>query len=290
MRKLAKSWPWLAEPRVWVGGTILLTVVLVAILAPWLAPRDPGEQDLLNILIPPMWEPSGSADFPLGTDNLGRDVLSRLIYGTRVAIIVATVAPLGAALIGTVLALIGGYFGGWISAVIARAIDIWMSVPPVVLALIFMVGFGAGLRNVILAIVIINWTRFCRVLRGEVMVLMKRDYVAAAKLTGLKPYQIIWRDIVPGILPTLTVLFSVEMGIAVVVEAVMSFIGLSVEPDVTTWGVMVADGLSAMFSAPTALIIPMLAIILMVLGTTLLGDGLRRSTDPRLFERDEVTA
>lgn len=289
MTRKAK-WPWAAEPRVWVGGSILLIILLVALFARWLAPHDPGEQDLLNILVPPMWEPGGSADFPLGTDNLGRDVLSRLIYGTRVAMIVATVAPLGAALIGTVLALIGGYFGGWISTLIARAIDIWMSVPPVVLALIFMVGFGAGLRNVILAIIIINWTRFCRVLRGEVMVLMKRDYVAAAKITGLKPYQIIWRDILPGVMPTLMVLFSVEMGIAVVVEAVMSFIGLSVEPDVTTWGVMVADGLSAMFSAPTALIFPMSAIILMVLGTTLLGDGLRRSTDPRLFERDEVTA
>lgn len=289
MTRKAK-WPWAAEPRVWVGGSILLIIILVALFARWLAPHDPGEQDLLNILVPPMWEPGGSADFPLGTDNLGRDVLSRLIYGTRVAMIVATVAPLGAALIGTVLALIGGYFGGWISTLIARAIDIWMSVPPVVLALIFMVGFGAGLRNVILAIIIINWTRFCRVLRGEVMVLMKRDYVAAAKITGLKPYQIIWRDILPGVMPTLMVLFSVEMGIAVVVEAVMSFIGLSVEPDVTTWGVMVADGLSAMFSAPTALIFPMSAIILMVLGTTLLGDGLRRSTDPRLFERDEVTA
>jgi peptide/nickel transport system permease protein len=288
MRKA--KWPWAAEPRVWVGGGILLIILFVALFARWLAPHDPGEQDLLNILLPPMWEPGGSADFPLGTDNLGRDVLSRLIYGTRVAMIVATVAPLGAALIGTVLALVGGYFGGWISTVISRAIDIWMSVPPVVLALIFMVGFGAGLRNVILAIVIINWTRFCRVLRGEVMVLMKRDYVAAAKITGLKPYQIIWRDIVPGVMPTLMVLFSVEMGIAVVVEAVMSFIGLSVEPDVTTWGVMVADGLSAMFSAPMALVFPMTAIILMVLGSTLLGDGLRRSTDPRLFERDEVTA
>jgi peptide/nickel transport system permease protein len=159
-----------------------------------------------------------------------------------------------------------------------------------VLALIFMVGFGAGLRNVILAIIIINWTRFCRILRGEAMVLMKRDYIAAARITGLRPYQIILRDLLPGVLPTLMILFSVEMGIAVVVEAVMSFIGLSVEPDVTTWGVMVADGLSAVFSAPTALIFPMCAIILTVLGSTLLGDGLRRATDPRLFERGEVTA
>ena len=147
-----------------------------------------------------------------------------------------------------------------------------------------------GLRNVILAIVIINWTRFCRVLGGEVMVLMKRDYIAAARITGQRAYQIILKDLMPGILPTLMVLFSVEMGVAVVVEAVMSFIGLSVEPDVTTWGVMVADGLTAMFSAPTALIFPMVAIILMVLGSTLLGDGLRRSTDPRLFERGAVTA
>jgi peptide/nickel transport system permease protein len=285
-----QSWPWAREPRVWIGGVILLGMLFVALLAPWLAPHDPGEQDLLNILVPPIWQPGGSRAFLLGTDNLGRDVLSRLIYGARVAIIVATMAPLGAALIGTLLALLGGYFGGWVHIAIARAIDIWMSLPPVVLALIFMVGFGAGLRNVILAIVIINWTRFCRVLGGEVMVLMKRDYIAAARITGQRAYQIILKDLMPGILPTLMVLFSVEMGVAVVVEAVMSFIGLSVEPDVTTWGVMVADGLTAMFSAPTALIFPMVAIILMVLGSTLLGDGLRRSTDPRLFERGAVTA
>jgi peptide/nickel transport system permease protein len=290
MMRWLKSSPLVAEPRVWVGGAILLAILLVALFAPMLAPHDPGEQDLLNILLPPAWSPGGDHAFPLGTDNLGRCVLSRLIYGARVAMIVATVAPLGAALIGTVLALIAGYFGGFVNALISRAVDIWMSLPPVVLALIFMVGFGAGLRNVILAIIVINWTRFCRILRGEVMVLMKRDYIAAARITGLRPYQIILRDLLPGVLPTLMILFSVEMGIAVVVEAVMSFIGLSVEPDVTTWGVMVADGLSAVFSAPTSLIFPMAAIILMVLGSTLLGDGLRRSTDPRLFERGEVTA
>jgi peptide/nickel transport system permease protein len=290
MIRWMKSSPLVREPRVWVGGIILLAILMVALLAPWLAPHDPGEQDLLNILLPPAWAHGGDHAFPLGTDNLGRCVLSRLIYGARVAVIVATLAPLGAALVGTVLALIAGYFGGLINAVISRAVDIWMSLPPVVLALIFMVGFGAGLRNVILAIIVINWTRFCRILRGEVMVLMKRDYIAAARITGLRPYQVIIHDLLPGILPTLMILFSVEMGIAVVVEAVMSFIGLSVEPDVTTWGVMVADGLSAVFSAPTSLIFPMTAIILMVLGSTLLGDGLRRSTDPRLLERGGVTA
>jgi len=284
MRRLATS-PVLREPRVWCGGLILLAILLVALFAPRLAPHDPNEQDLLNILLPPFWQPGSSPDFPLGTDNLGRCVLSRLLYGARVAMIVATAAPLGAALLGTVLALIGAYFGGWLNLIIARAIDIWMSMPPVVLGLIFMVGFGAGLRNIIAAIIIINWTRFCRVLRAEAMALMKRDYVAAAKIAGLRPYQIILHDLLPGVMPTLTILFSVEMGIAVVVEAVMSFIGLSVEPDVPTWGVMVADGLSAMFSAPTALVFPMVAIILTVLGSTLLGDGLRRTTDPRQLER-----
>lgn len=285
MMAWVRSSPLVTEPRVWIGGLLLLAVLLVALLAPELAPHDPAQQDLLNILLPPAWQPGGDTAFLLGTDNLGRCVLSRLIYGARVAVIVATVAPLGAALLGTVLALIAGYFGGFINSVISRAIDIWMSLPPVVLALIFMVGFGAGLRNVILAIIVINWTRFCRILRGEALVLMKRDYISAARIAGLRPYQIILRDLLPGILPTLLILFSVEMGIAVVVEAVMSFIGLSVEPDVTTWGVMVADGLTAMFSAPTSLIFPMAAIILMVLGSTLLGDGLRRSTDPRLLER-----
>src|SRR5258708_35782384 len=158
--KTIPDWPWMREMRVWIGGAILLFVLMLALFASVLAPHDPGEQDLLNILVPPMWQPGGNAAFPLGTDNLGRDILSRLIYGARVAMIVATVAPLGAALLGTVLALIVGYFGGFINALISRAVDIWMSLPPVVLPLIFMVGFGAGLRNGILAIIVINWTRF----------------------------------------------------------------------------------------------------------------------------------
>jgi peptide/nickel transport system permease protein len=160
-----------------------------------------------------------------------------------------------------------------------------MSFPAIVLALVLMVALSPGLLNVIVAIILVDWTRFCRVIRADVVVLRRKDYVAAARITGASHWQVVMKDIVPGILPTLISLISLEMGISVVAESILSFVGMSVEPNVPTWGVMIADGLKSVFSSPWGLIAPVACTVLTVLATTCLGDGLRRTTDPRLFNR-----
>lgn len=272
----------LRDPRVVAGTGLALLVVGLALFAPLIAPHDPQEQDLLNTLLPPMWAVGGERAYPLGTDTLGRCILSRLLYGARIALYVGVVAATGAMILGTLLALVAGYFGGWVDWVIGRLVDVWMAFPPVILALILLVGMGAGVNKVILAIVLIDWTRFCRVIRSEVLVVRRRDYVAAARLAGFTHVQTIVREVLPAVMPLVITLFSLEMGIAVIVEAIMSFVGLSVEPDVAAWGVMIADARTTMNQAPWGVIAPVLAIFVTVLAFNLLGDGLRRALDARL--------
>jgi peptide/nickel transport system permease protein len=275
---------WLRSHRVVAGLLIVALVGLAALLAPLVAPNDPQEQHLVAILLPPAWSPGGDTAFPLGTDSLGRCVLSRLIYGARVAMAVAIFASLGAMLLGAVLAHLAGYCGGAVDWTIGRAVDVWMSFPPVILSLILMVGLGVGLTNVILAIVLVDWTRFCRVLRAEVMVTARRDYVAAARLVGFSHWRIVTREILPATLPLIITLVSLEMGIAVVVEAILSFVGMSVSANQPAWGQMIADARLAIYETPWNLVFPILAIFVTVLGFNLLGDGLRRSLDVRLAE------
>jgi peptide/nickel transport system permease protein len=274
----------LRSGRVLVGLAIVLILAAAAILAPWLAPHDPGEQNLIATLLPPAWMEGGDAAFPLGTDGLGRDVLSRLIYGCRVALTVSLVAAFGAMLVGTILAHVAGYFGGRIDWAISRIVDVWLSFPPVVLSLVLMVGLGTGIRNVILAIVLVDWTRFCRVLRSEVLVLSRRDYVAAARLIGFSHWRTITREILPGTVPLLLTVVSLEMGIAVIVEAILSFVGMSVGADTAAWGQMIADGRQSIYDSPWNLVFPILAIFTAVFGFNMLGDGLRRTLDVRLTE------
>lgn len=272
----------LRSGRVVVGAGLIALVAAAAVFAPLLAPHDPEAQDLLAQLLPPAWDPLGRAEFPLGTDSLGRCVLSRLYWGARVAMYVAILASAGAALLGGALGLVAGYFGGRVDWLIGRAVDVWMSFPPVVLALVLMVGLGVGLNNVVFAIILVDWTRFCRVVRAEVQGVMRRDYVTAARLVGFSHRQTMLREVLPATLPLLLTLISLEMGMAVVVEAILSFIGLSVEAGVPAWGVMIADARQVMYQATWNLILPVLAIIATVLGFNVLGDGLRIALDVRL--------
>lgn len=272
----------LRSGRVIAGAALILLVATCAVLAPWLARHDPGEQDLLNILLPPAWRAGGDAAFLLGTDGLGRDELARLLFSARLALLVAVTAACGAALLGAVLAHVAGYFGGFIDWLIGRGVEVWMSFPPVILSLILMVGLGTGADRVVLAIVLVDWTRFCRVLRAEVLVTTQRDYVAAARLAGFTHIQTLMREILPATLPLLITLLSLEMGIAVIVEAVLSFVGLGVAADQAAWGQMIADARSSFAEAPWTLLAPMAAIFLTVTGFNLLGDGLRRTLDVRL--------
>jgi peptide/nickel transport system permease protein len=273
---------WMRSARVLIGLSIILVVALAAVFAPLLAPHDPNDQNLVSTLLPPAWLPDGDPEFLLGTDSLGRDVLSRLIYGARVAMTVAVVASFGAMLLGGVLAHVAGYFGGRIDWLIGRIVDVWMSFPPVILSLILMVGLGTGLRNVILAIILVDWTRFCRVLRSEVLVVRRRDYVTAARLIGFTHWRTITREIVPATVPLLITLMSLEMGIAVIVEAILSFVGMSVSADTPAWGQMIADARQYVYQSSWNLIFPILAIFVTVFAFNLLGDGLRRTLDVRL--------
>ena len=268
-----------------IGGVFFLLLLAAAIFAPELAPHEPNEQDLLNILLPPAWAEGGIADYPLGTDALGQCVLSRLIYGAQVVVIIALTAPIGAAIIGSVLALIGGYFGGRTDWIINRIVETWMSFPAVVLALILMIALSPGLHNVIISIVLVDWARFCKVLRADVLVIRRKDYVAASRLTGARPLGIILRDVFPGIIPTMISLMALEISIAVVAESILSFVGMSVGPDVASWGGMISDGLASMYSSPYPLLLPMAAMIFTVLATTFLGQGVRQVVDLHLAER-----
>jgi peptide/nickel transport system permease protein len=270
------------------GAALVLLVAVCALAAPLLAHHDPGEQDLLSVLLPPAWMQGGDPAYLLGTDGLGRDNLARLLFGARTALEVAVLAAAGAAFLGTILAHAAGYLGGAVDWAIGRAVDVWMSFPPVVLSLILMVGLGGGVDKVVLAIVLVDWTRFCRVLRSEVVVTTRRDYVAAARLAGYSHWQTVTREVLPATLPLIITLVSLEMGIAVVVEAVLSFVGLGVGASQPAWGQMIADARQNVADAPFGLLLPMAAIFITVTGFNLLGDGLRRTLDVRETQAREA--
>ena len=267
------------NPRVAFGALVLLALVVAAAGAPWLSVHDPLEQDLLNSFQNPGIA-GGDHAHPLGTDSLGRDILARLIYGARPALIVAFVAALFAGLIGTALGLAGGYFGGRLDAALSRLVDVWMSFPSVLLCIVLAAVLGAGLHTVVIAIIIIDWTRFCRVVRAETMVQKSQDYVASAVTIGLRPGRIVASEILPNVAPLLLTLFTLEMGIAIVVEAILSFVGLSVSSGVPTWGGLIQEGRLYVNQAWWLMAAPMACIIVAVLGLNALGDGLRDVIDP----------
>jgi ABC-type dipeptide/oligopeptide/nickel transport system permease subunit len=266
--------------RLWGGSALVALLVLVALLAPWIAPHDPLEQDLMSAQLPPAWIAGADRAYLLGTDSLGRCVLSRLIYSARTAVVVALIAATLAAAIGTALGLVAGSFGGWADQLISRLIDVWMAFPPVLLSIVLAAVIGAGLTSVIVAIVVVDWTRFARVVRAETMVQLARDYAAAARVIGLSRGKILRLEILPNLIPLLVTLLAVEMGIAILVEVILSFVGISVSGDTPTWGSMIAEGRQIVYQAPWIMALPIVCIIFSVIGLNLLGDGLRLSLDP----------
>lgn len=268
------------DPRAIAGGLIVGALFLVALAAPLLAPHDPLAQDLLYTQLPPSWAPGGDPAFLFGTDSLGRDILSRLIYGARIAAFVAIVAATLACLLGSLLGLLAGYYRGFVDTIVSRLIDIWMSFPPVLLSIVLAAAVGAGLGTVVLAIVVIDWTRFARVVGAETQLQRQLDYVAAARVVGLRRGRTLFAEVLPNVLPLIVTLLTVEMGIAVIVEAILSFVGLSVASDTPTWGGMIAEGRQVIYQVPWLMGLPIAAIIVTVLGFNLLGDGLRATLDP----------
>lgn len=258
------------------GIAIVGAALVVALLASFIAPHQPEQMDLLNTLLPPSWMAGGNESYPLGTDSLGRCILTQIMYGARVALIVAVVASFGAAFIGVTVAVLAGYFGGWVDRILTQVVDLWMSFPPVVLALTLMVGLGTGVVNVILAVLLVDWTRFCRVCRADVIRIRNQEYVSAARLLGFSHVRTILTEVMPALLPTVLTLGALEMGTAIIVEAILGYVGLSVPADTPSWGVLIADARSYIYQSPTAMIFPVLAIVVSVMGFNLLGDGLKQ--------------
>src|ERR1700729_440639 len=270
----------LAEPKVTIGGGFIVALIVIALFAPWIAPKNPLDQDLMLASLPPAGLAGAEPSYYFGTDDLGRDVLSRLIFGARIALIVAFVAASLAAFAGTTLGLLAGWYRGSVDGVISRLVDIWMAFPPVLLSILLVAVLGAGVGSVIGAIAIIDWTRFCRVVRAETMGQAESDYVTAARVIGFPQMRILIREIFPNVIPVLIALTSLEMGIAVIVEAILSFVGLSVSSDVPTWGGMIAQGRQILHQGWWVLLAPLVALFLTVLAFNLLGEGLRRALDP----------
>ncbi len=272
----------LTNMKVLFGAVVLILLLFTALFSPFLAPHDPNEQDITATKLPPMWMEGGSSDHILGSDSLGRDVFSRILYGSRVAMFVAIVGTFFAGVIGVPLALLAGFYRGMVDSVISRFVDIWISFPPILLSIVLMTVLGTGLLKVALAIILVDWTRFCRVIRGEVLNIREKDYILAAKAIALGNIRTILKEVFPNIIPLLTVLVTLEMGIAIIVEAILSFVGFSVEASIPAWGQMIALGRLYIHQAWWIMVFPMLCIIISVLGLNLLGDGLREVLDPRL--------
>ena len=290
----ARSLPWYSPPRVAramrearrypVVALSILTFLLVipAVFAPYVAPHDPLKGSLAKRLKPPVWEDGGSAAHVLGTDKLGRDILSRIIHGARVSLTVSLVAIFVGGLIGTSLGLISGYFGGWTDALLMRLVDISLSLPTILLALVLVTAVGPSFGTVITVLVVLLWARYARLVRGEALSIKERDFVARGRVAGASHTRIMVRYIFPNVVNSLVVLGTLQVGYVILLESALSFLGAGLPRPLPAWGLMVADGRELIVTAWWVSMFPGVAIMLTVLALNLLGDWLRDHFDPRL--------
>jgi peptide/nickel transport system permease protein len=263
--------------------SILGGLLFVAIFANVLAPHDPEVGTLGERFRPPFWQQGGSEKFLLGSDHLGRDVLSRLIFGARVSIVVGFTAVLVAGVIGTVLGILSGYLGGWVDQVIMRITDAWLAIPALTYAIFLAAVVGPSEMNIVIILGLVYWTRYARVIRGEVLSLKERDFVRLAIVAGCSQRTIMKRHILPNVLNSAIVLGTLMLGVVVVTEAALSFLGVGVPPPKPAWGLMLADGKKGLMAGYWWLtVLPGCCIMLMVLSANLLGDWLRVKLDPQL--------
>jgi len=263
---------------------------IIAMIAPLLANHEPNQQDLANTYRPPFWGRGGNLNNIFGTDSLGRDIYSRVVYGTRASAYVAVVGASFAGLLGITIGILAGYLKGAVEQITMRIVDMWMSFPPVLFSIALITILGVGINNVVLAIIVIDWTRFARVIRSETLGISERDHVQIAKTLGFKSSTVIREEIIPNVLPIIVVLFTLEMSIAITVEVLLSFAGVGVNPIMPSWGTMIADGLNYFRQDIWGIAFPMLALIVVIIGINLLGDGLREKLDPRLQLVRELSA
>ncbi len=262
-----------------IGVGIVGLLALVALLAPVLAPHDPYAQSLMNRHVPPVFL-GGGWEHPLGTDHLGRDYLSRLIYGARVSLLIGAVAALISGLIGTAMGVAAGYFGGKVDMVVTFLINVRLAMPVVLVALAVVAILGGSLTVVICVLGLLLWDRFAVVMRASTLQVSRRDYVAAARAIGASTPRIVLTEIMPNIFNNLIVVITLEMAHAILLEAALSFLGLGVQPPTPSWGLMVSEGKDMMLFEPWLVLIPGVVLFMLVLAINLMGDGLRDVTAP----------
>jgi len=289
-----RTLPWYAIPWVVAGwrqlkryplfslGLLIFILVIPAIFAPWVAPHDPLVGSLSHRLTPPVWQDGGSWENILGTDKLGRDILSRIIYGARISLTVSLIAIFVGGFIGTTLGLISGYFGGKVDAVIMRLVDISLALPIILIALVLVAAAGPSFGSVITVLIVLLWARYARLTRGETLAIKERDFIARARVAGASHARIMVKYLFPNVVNSLIVLATLQVGFVILLESALSFLGAGLPRNEPAWGVMVADGRELIVTAWWVSMFPGLAIMLIVLSLNLLGDWLRDHLDPKL--------
>jgi peptide/nickel transport system permease protein len=263
-----------------IGGMAVLLTFLVAIFAPLLAQHDPYAQDLSKRLIPPFWHEQGTWNHPLGTDNLGRDYLSRVVYGCRISLIIGFSIMLIAVSIGTVLGIMAGYFGGKVDMIVSFLVTVRLALPAVLVAVAVVVLIGGSMTVVIVTLGFLIWARATVVIRASTQQIRSQDYVAAAQAAGCSTIRILFCEILPNLADNLVVVATLEIGRAILLEAALSFLGMGVQPPTPSWGLMISEGKEFMLFFPYLIVIPGAALFILVLGMNLLGDGIRDVTAP----------
>ena len=275
--------------KIWAGRKlplipmfILAVFVITGVIAPLIAPHDPERGDIRARMVPPVWLEGGTTEYLLGTDHLGRDMLSRVIYGARISLVVVAVTLGVGLVIGVIAGLLAGWYGRWIDELMMRIVDIKLAIPTILLALVLVLALGQSFLIIVAILAIAVWPRFARNTRGEVLQLKTMDYVALAKVAGASTPRILFKHIFPGVVNTLIILASLEVGIVILLESTLSFLGAGVPPPTPAWGSMVADGRDRLAVAWWISTMPGVAIMMVVLAMNLFGDWLRDKLDPRL--------
>ena len=264
------------NPLAVIGLIISLSLIAVAIFAPLLAPHDPIAQDLTRRLLPP-----GTAGNWLGTDDFGRDILTRLLYGSRITLYIVLLVILTAPVAGLIIGTVAGYFGGWVDVILMRITDIFLAFPKLILALALVAVLGPGMENAVLAIAMTAWPPYARVARAETLTVRNSDYIAAVKLQGAGAVRVIWGHVMPMCLPSVIIRVTLDMAGVILTAAGLGFLGLGVQPPLPEWGLMISAGRKFLFEQWWVATMPGLAIFIVSLGFNLLGDGLRDVLDPR---------
>ena len=270
-----------ASPKGMTGFVCMTVIVIVAIFAPWLLPADPTEQIIKNRFMPPVFA-GGEWPHFLGSDNLGRDIFSRVILGTQTSVAVGAFVVALALVVGSALGAIAGYFGGLVDSFIMRLTDFQLSFPFILLAIIFMAIFGPGFTSLVIALAVAIWVNYARLVRGETLKLRELEFIQAARSIGVRHSIIILRHVVPNVLPSIIVMATLDIAFVIIFEAALSFLGLGIQPPTPSWGVMISDGRNYMFESLWMTLGPGLAILITAVAINLFGDFLRDTYDPRL--------